>query len=307
MNKYNNNKKRYNNKEGNTRENYNNRERPVRKNFERTERTFKPEQEKSSGKNPNGFLVVSLFIKANTPQNLIVNSIESLVLIDHKKKIVISFEDQAEKQVISSIKKKFEGTFGVLFFTPKAKMTGSSVRNSSKIHTEVLHAFKSNFFLTMDASITLRQFSIEKMISFLCKDGDTLAVSPKFYTPSEQIVKTCRRFFSIWNFMPEFAEFIKTKNIEHLMMERGDIGYYSIHRIDYSTLDCMLFITDELMKIKSFPSCFTNQDLRDASACKRFYKKTGGKIIFYPHARAIMNNDDFNKIPSFSEKLKYFL
>jgi hypothetical protein len=299
MNKH---KKKYN-REGYNRENREGREmrRPNTKKFENKDKTLK-----SFTKNPSGFLVVSLFIKAKTPHNAVVSAIEGAIAIDAKKKIVISFENQDEKQLVSNIKKKFEGSFGVLFFNPKSKMTSSSVQNSAKIHTEVLHAFKSNFFLTLDAEISIRPFSVEKMISFLCKEGDTLAVSPKFYTPSGDAVKSCRRFLAIWNFLPEFSDFIKNKNIEHLMMERGDVGYYSIHRVDYSSLDCMLFLTDALLKIKSFSSGFKNQDLRDSIICKKFYKKTGGKIIFYPHARVVTHNNQFDAKPSLIEKIKYY-
>jgi hypothetical protein len=311
-------KKKYNGKDGYAREGRDNREnRENRENkdnrdnrkqnikkFEGREKSYK--MEKTFNKNPNGFLVVSLFIKAKTPFNVAVNSIEGAIAIDSKKKVVISFEDQNDKQLISGLKKKFEGSFGVLFFNPKSKMKASSPQNSAKVHSEVFNAFKSNFFLTLDGSAVLRPFSVEKMISFLCKEGDTLAVSPKFYTSSGEIIKSCRRFPSIWNFLPEFSDFIKNKNTEHLMMERGDVGYYSIHRVDYSSLDCMLFLTDALAKIKSFSSGFKNQDIRDAKICKKFYKKTGGKIIFYPHARVVLHGNEFDAKPSLMEKIKYY-
>jgi hypothetical protein len=128
-------KKKYNGKEGYARENRENREnresrdnRDNRENrkqnikkFDGKEKSYKTE--KTFNKNPNGFLVVSLFIKAKTPFNVAVNSIEGAVSIDSKKKVVISLEDQNDKQLISGLKKKFEGSFGVLFFNPKSKIT----------------------------------------------------------------------------------------------------------------------------------------------------------------------------------------
>jgi hypothetical protein len=277
------------------------------RNFNQKHKEKPVKSSNSFNKNPNGFLVISLFIKDKTSFNNAVNSIESAIAIDGKKKVVISFENSGEKQLISSLRKKFESTFGVLFFNPKSQLKASSSQNSAIIHTEVLHTFKSNFFLTLDGNIAIRPFSVEKMISFLCKEGDTLAVSPKFYSQSGEIIKSCRRFLSIWNFLPEFADFIKNKNVEHLMMERGDVGYYSIHRIDYSSLDCMLFLTDALIKVKSFTSCFANQNIRDSKICKKFYKKTGGKILFYPHARAIISeNFTLDEKPTLMEKIKYY-
>jgi hypothetical protein len=256
-------------------------------------------------KNPMGFLVVSLFVKAKTNFNTIADSIESAMKIDSKKKIVISFEDKNDKSTISSIKKKFEGAFGVFFYTPKGNLKSNSSLNSSMIHTEVLNSFKSNFFLTLDANIAVREFSVEKMIGFLCKPGDVLAVSPKFYSLEKEIVHGCKRFFTLKDFLPSSESKKKTRTDEHFMMERGEVGYYSIHRIDYGNLDCMLFLTDALLKIKSF-SCFTNQDLRDAITCKNFSKKTKGKIMFYPHAR-VLSSEPVEEKPSTLEKIKYLL
>jgi hypothetical protein len=269
------------------------------------ERKEVPKGGKSFEKNPNGFLVISLFVKSETPSKDTISSIESALAIDHKKKVVITFESQKNKQEIADIKKKFANAF-VLFFTPKAKMGSNSTKNSSVVHSEVLHTFKSQLFLTLDANIKIREYSVEKMISFLCKDGDTCAVAPKFYNKAGDIIKNCKRFFSIWNFLPEVSNFIKNKNIEHVMMERGDVGYYSIHRVDYSSLDCMLFLTDQLIKIKSFNKSFNNQDLRDASVCRKFAKKTGGKIIFYPHSRVVINQENPKQSPTIAEKIKYF-
>ena len=257
-------------------------------------------------KNTNGFLIVSLFITKETPFNDIVNSINSALAIDHKKKVIISFEDQQNIKIISSIQSKFANVFGAFFFNYKGKLSENSTTNSSKIQTEVLKSFKSSLFLTLTSNVEIRKYSIEKMISFLSKDDDVFAVAPKFYSDSSEIVKTCRRFFSIWNFLPEFSNFIKNKNLEHFMMERGEVGYYSIHRIDYSTLDCMLFITDQLNKVKSFSSRFKNADLRDASFCQKLYKKTKGKIMFYPHSRVLLKKNNFSEKPEFYEKLKYF-
>jgi hypothetical protein len=256
-------------------------------------------------KNPMGFLVISLFVKAKTDFNIVADSIESAMKIDSKKKIVISFEDKNNKSLISSIKKKFEGAFGVFFYTPKGKMKSNSTLNSSMIHTEVLNSFKSNFFLTLDANITVREFSIEKMIGFLCKPGDVLAVSPKFYSLEKEIIHNCKRFFALKDFLPSSESKKKTLADEHFMMERGEVGYYSIHRVDYGNLDCMLFLTDALLKIKSF-SCFSSQDLRDAMTCKNFSKKTKGKIMFYPHAR-VLSSEPAEEKPSTVEKIKYLL
>ena len=254
-------------------------------------------------KNPAGFLIVSLVIRKDTPSNIAMNSIESVLACEQKKKVVISFEDATDKTFISSIKRKFENAFGVFFFTPKAALGGSYAQNSAKIHTEVLHAFKSNFFLTMDANVALRPFALEKMISFLSKEGDTIAVAPKFYNSSKDFLKTCRRFFTMKDL---FSSSNETK-LEHLMMERGEVGYYSIHRVDYSPLDCMLFLTDALLKVGTFTSTFANQDLRDATFCKKLYAKSKGKIIFYPHSRAIVNGNLEEAQPSMMEKAKYIL
>lgn len=254
-------------------------------------------------KNPNGFLIVSLVIKKETPSNIAMNSIESVLSCEQKKKVVISFEDATDKTFISSIKRKFENAFGVFFFTPKATLAGSYSQNSAKIHTEVLHAFKSNFFLAMDANVALRPFALEKMISFLSKEGDTIAVAPKFYNSSKDFLKTCRRFFT----MKDLFHSSNETKLEHLMMERGEVGYYSIHRVDYSPLDCMLFLTDALLKVGTFTSAFANQDLRDSTFCKKLYAKSKGKIIFYPHSRAIVNGNLEETQPSMMEKAKYLL
>jgi hypothetical protein len=91
------------------------------------------------------------------------------------------------------------------------------------------------------------------------------------------------------------------------MMERGEIGYYSIHRVDYSSLNCMLFLTEGLLQIKAFSSRFKSEDLRDASLCKKLSKKTGGKIMFYPHARVLSSSEQSFSDSSNCEKLKYLV
>ena len=271
-----------------------------KKHFESRKPLNEGEKKLNFAKNIGGFLVVSLFIKNGTELNVVSNSIESALAIEHKKKVVVIFENP-KSSLVSSIRKKFESAFGIFFYTPKAKLTESSSINASIAHTEVLHSFKSNFFLTLEGTTIIRQFSVEKMLSFLCKPGDVLAVSPKFYDyASKNIIQHCRRFFSFFNILFGLNEENAKK---HFMMERGEVGYYSIHRIDYGSLECMLFVTEALTKVKSFPK-FKNIDLRNSVLCKKFSKKTKGKIMFYPHSRVSSSIKDEEK-PSFIEKLKY--
>lgn len=254
-------------------------------------------------KSPAGFLVVSLFITGGLNANNVVESINSVLKSEHKKKIVISFDSNVEKPFILNIKRKFENAFGVFFLNPKIKLTSNSVVNSSLIHYEVFKSFKSQFFLMLEASIIIREFSLEKMISFLCKDTETLAIAPKFYTTEGNIIYNCKRFFTFNDFFGSNEE----KKKEHFMLERGDVGYYSIHRVDYSSLECILFLSDALSKIGKFSTSFKEKDVRDASLCNKFYKKAGGKIIFYPHSRVIKTTKNEDEKLSTMSKIKYIL
>lgn len=280
-----------------------------KKNFHPNKKKYHNEKPQSDlkklgfNKNPMGFLVISMFVSGDVSLTNISDAISSILESENKKKLVISFDKNIDKQIISNIKRKFENAFGVFFFNPKAKLTNNKTINSSIIHTEVLNSFKSQFFLTLDASIIMKEFAIEKMINFLCKDGETLAIAPKFYNQDGSIVYNCRRFFRMNDFFTKNIE----KQKEHFMLERGDIGYYSIHRVDYSSLDCLLFVTDALMKIGKFPTSFKEQDVRDASLCNKFYKKTKGKIIFYPHARVVKTIKEVEENISFMSKIKYIL
>lgn len=308
-NNYNNNNKRdykngnsgnnkYNNNNGSNSGNYNNHRRGQDvKNDKKGPQRPSSENTLSFIKNPSGFLIVSLFVPAKSSFLAVSNTIDSVLKVDHKKKIVISFEDPTDKSLIASMKKKFEGAFGIFFLNQKGN---ASLQNSSNLHTEVLNAFKSSFFLTLTAGVVMREFALEKMILFLCKPTDTVAVIPKFYKSDDKtIVQNCRRFFS------PISVFKSNRSLEHYMMERGEVGYYSIHRVDYSSLDCMLFLTEALLLCKKIPA-IKNTEVRNAIFCRRFAKKTKGKIMFYPHSRVVSSSVESEVIPFF-DKLKYSL
>lgn len=256
-------------------------------------------------KNPAGFLIISIFIPGDTSFEVAWSTIQSAISSEHKKKIVISVENN--KDLLNSLKKKFDNAFGIFFFTPKIKMGDNHVVNSSIVHQEVLNSFKSHFFMTLIAGINLRPFSLEKMLSFLAKPGDTVAVSPKFYTSDGEIIKSCKRFFTFSELFNKGKEIKEIDNPEHFMMERGEIGYYSIHRIDYGSLDCMLFLSNALIKAGGINVKSCNKDFRDAQICKKLAKKGSGKVIFYPHARVISNIEGHSLSLSMIEKLKYVL
>ena len=127
------------------------------------------------------------------------------------------------------------------------------------------------------------------MLNFMCKpNSDTLAVSPKFYDTNGGIINLCRRFFTIWDYIPSFSGFIRKKHLEHSMHERGDMCYYSIHRIDFASLDCLLIFSKALRASGGIPSIGAEK-YRDAFLSKSISIKAKGKVMFFPHSRVILS------------------
>lgn len=240
-------------------------------------------------KNEFGHLLISFVVKSSCQQKQIETSIDSMVSCTHaKKKMVISFESGVSEETARFVRDRFK-IYNVTFFTRKSKSYDNSTQDEAALHNEVFETFKSELFLMMNSRAISSPFAIEKSIKFLCKPGSGVGIFPKFYDSKGVFIQSCRRFAKIWDLMPTFCSFIAKKKLEHKMMERGEIGYMSIHRVDWSFADFFLILSD-VFKVAGKMPVSRCENGRDSGLCKKIYSKSNGSTItFFPSARCMLN------------------
>ncbi len=141
---------------------------------------------------------------------------------------------------------------------------------------------ESDIFFVTNSSMLPREYSIEILRKYLSREN-SVAVVPTVYNQALEIQRYCLRFPSVLAKLKCLLGCKKT-TAKLCMMERGNAGYYKIHRTDIS-LSQSLFVNSAIFKtIGMFPRC------RDSnSALYSFYKKLSkhGTKLFVPTARFI--------------------
>jgi hypothetical protein len=141
---------------------------------------------------------------------------------------------------------------------------------------------ESDMLFATNSSMMPRQYSIEILRKYLSRENSVVVI-PTVYNQALEIQKYCLRFPSVVAKLKCLLGCKKT-TAKLCMMERGNAGYYKIHRTDIS-LSQSLFVNSAIFKtIGMFPKC------RDShSALYSFYKKLSkhGTALFVPTARFI--------------------
>lgn len=160
---------------------------------------------------------------------------------------------------------------------------------------------ESDIFFITNSSMLPREYSIEILRKYLSREN-SVAVIPTVYNQALEIQKYCLRFPSVLTKLKCLLGCKKT-TAKLCMMERGNAGYYKIHRTDIS-LSQSLFVNSAVFKtIGMLPKCRETN-----SALYSFYKKLSkhGTTLFVPTARFIELEPRKTKCCIFS-RVYYFL
>ncbi len=193
--------------------------------------------------------------------------------------IVISIPTEAFSSTVQYIEENMQDVkdrFTFASYYPKA--------SEFQVHNNAFKIAKteSDIFFATNSAMLSREYAIEILRKYLSREN-SVAVVPTIYNQSCEIQKYCMRFPSLLTKIKCMLGCKKT-TAKLCMMERGNVGYYKIHRTDIS-LSQSLFVNSSIFKtIGMFPKC------RDAnSALYSFYKKLSkhGTTLFVPTSRFI--------------------
>ena len=244
---------------------------------------------KTYKKSEFGFLLISFVITPNQLFESIKKSLDAVVSCSHaKKKIVVSFVEGVNSDINAKIQEAFK-IYNITFFTRKASKSQNPFEDEALVHNEVFNSFKSDFFLSINSMILMQDLGIEKMIKFLSKPSHNIAISPKFYDSNMHFVKSCRRFKTFLDIIPPFLKSLQKRSIRLEMMERGEIGYCSIHRIDWSFNSCMFFLSEPFKLSGGFVTS-SSMEVISEKTCKKFAKIGSGEIVFLPSVKCVIQN-----------------
>lgn len=168
-------------------------------------------------------------------------------------------------------------------------------------HNNAFQMHESDIFLVMSSSIEPRPYAIEVLKRYLSREY-SVAVVPTVYNANLEIQKYCLRFPSI---ISKFRCIFGCKKTAKklIMMERGDSGYYKIHRTDASLSQSFVVNSKIFKQIKMFPKY---KDTK--TTIFMFYKKLSqyGTTLFVPSSRFI-EHKTLTKTTCIISKICYFL
>jgi len=256
---------------------------------------------KAGNFNPSLDLIVSLLCKKQD-----VKTIEASVasLIDIKtfsKKIIVALDEgfHSEQEFFALSQKFANYQFIEVKKMPKAN------------HLAVVQgcALQAKQYLFMDGDVEFREFSFEKLSSFLKANGkEYLAVSPRFYDAKGRTIKSCRRLPCVKWFLEHKKPSYKGSSVEKEfeMSERGVSGYLKVHSVNNPIMDCLLVDGEFLIKNKPLSQSYNSKLLSEASFAKKV-QKAGRKIVYFPLARVVKHDEPQEPKASLGEMLKYAL
>jgi len=211
--------------------------------------------------------------------------------------IIISIPLEEFSQTVHFIEQNLQNEKEKFTFISYSKST-----SELKSHNKAFKIYESDIFFVTNSSMAPREYSIEILRKYLSREH-SVAVVPTVYNEDLEIQKYCLRFPSLITKLKCLFGCKKTE-AKLCMMERGDVGYYKIHRTDISLSQSVVVNSAIFKAVKMFPT--HSRDTKCSTFS--FYKKLSkyGTTLFVPTARFIEIKPHKQKCCFFS-KACYFL
>lgn len=232
----------------------------------------------------------SFAVIENSQNSEILNSIDSI--INSFNKIVVSIVESEFDKIKKLITEKYPEQEEKFAFKTYKKF-------SFELHNDAFKVCESDIFFVTHSGICAREYTIEILKRYLQKENNLVCV-PNVYGEDGQIKKYSRR---ILTFVIQIKMlFSSNAKKQYIMMERGEIGYYKIHKVS-ATLAPFAVNSGAFKEIGGFSN---NRD--DSSATFTFFKQLNkhGVALFIPFARLFENKKPQENI-CFVVKSFYFI
>ena len=241
-----------------------------------------------------GITMCSFFVFNNSDPRLVMQ-ILSGVLHENIHNLVISLHKDNATKIQEEILERFKEHKNKIFF--------QEYLNESEfaMHNLAFKTYKSDAFFVTNSNMEPRLYSLEILRKYLSRENSVVTV-PTVYDESLVIKKYSIRFPTLLSRL-KILFGSKTEQQRSIMMERGEVGYYKIHRISASKSQAFF------VNSRAFESVGMFSKSRDTDiTLLKFFKKIGkcGFVLFIPTARFIEHEGRFARKCSFS-KARYFM
>jgi hypothetical protein len=241
-----------------------------------------------------GITMCSFFIFNSSNPRLVIQ-ILSIILQENLNNIVISLHKNNTTNIQKEILTQFR--------EHHKKISFQEYLNESEftMHNLAFQTHKSDAFLITNSNMEPRLYSLEILRKYLSREN-SVATVPTVYDKSLTINKYSIRFPTLLSQL-KILFGSTTESQKAIMMERGEIGYYKIHKISASKSQS-LFINS-----KAFESIGMLPKSKDSQInLLKFFKKINkcGSVLFIPTARFIEHEKRFARKSLFS-KACYFM
>ncbi len=241
-----------------------------------------------------GVTMCSFFVFSNSDPRLVMQILNG-VLHENIHNLVISLHKDNATKMQEEIVERFKEHKNKIFF--------QEYLNESEfaMHNLAFKTYKSDAFFVTNSNMEPRLYSLAILRKYLSRENSVVAV-PTVYDESLVIKKYSIRFPTLLSRL-KILFGSKTEQQRSIMMERGEVGYYKIHRISASKSQAFFVNSRAFESIGMFPKS------RDTDiTLLKFFKKIGkcGFVLFIPTARFIEHESRFTRKCSFS-KVRYFM
>lgn len=236
----------------------------------------------------------SFVILENHDSRLTLKILDDIVKSETMNNIVVSIHEKSFESVKSAISEHFKGRQDIFIFHQYCCC------NINNIHNKAFKTRESDIFFVTHSGMEPRPHSLNILKSYLYKEN-TIAVAPTVYTESGQIQKYSVR-------IPTLCDQIKvmlgsrTTAQKLMMMERGESGYYKIHKVIGTFAP---FAVNSKVFKRSGMFTLTRDE---KSSRFTFFKKANklGTVLFVPSARMIEHQSPEPNVCLLS-KICYFI
>lgn len=156
--------------------------------------------------------------------------------------------------------------------------------SETDLHNRVFDEYSSDIFIVTNSNVQPRPYALNILKKYLFHDSSVITV-PTVYNTNTHILHYCLRFPKLISYIKILCG-VKSEKQRLVMMERGENGYYRIHRVDASKSQLMVINSNALRSIGGKLSVCSDSTVKSLDFYKRILK-SGGITLFVPTARII--------------------